>query len=243
VPKANARYIHHWNSGGLCCHNGFLPNPSGAGGTLYPSGIDPQACITPGTDQYNRLHASYDQEIAGFLELQTAGVVLLFRPFLENRWASFWWGVPAHFSPAQFQTMWKQRRDYYESKGLHNLIWVLTQYVAESFPAGLVDIHGEDCYSNNIGDYQGYYNSETAAHPDLPWCAGEWGSGTPTQGGSIDLNGLVNSWKASFPKCIYFMAWSGKTSGNGWALCQQQNTRAAMSNPYCLPLSRLGRPL
>jgi mannan endo-1,4-beta-mannosidase len=243
VPKANARYIHHWNSGGLCCHNGFLPNPSGAGGTLYPSGINPQDCITPGTAQYNALHASYDQEIAGFLELQTAGVVLLFRPFLENRWASFWWGVPAHFSPSQFQELWRQRRDYYESKGLHNIIWVLTQYVPESFPAGLVDIHGEDCYSDNIGDYLGYYNSETAAHPDLPWAAGEWGSGTPTKGGSIDLNGLIESWKSSFPKAIYFMAWSGHPTGPGWALCQQQNTRAAMANDYCLPLSRLGRPL
>jgi hypothetical protein len=243
VRPANQRYIHHWNAGGLVCHNGFLPNPSGAGGTLYPSGINPQDCITPGTAQYNNLHKSYDQEIEGFLELQDNGVIPLFRPFLENRWASFWWSVPHHFSPSQFQEMWKQRRDYYEAAGLRNLIWVLTQYVPESFPDGLVDIHGEDCYSDNIGDYKGYYDSETAAHPELPWCAGEWGSGTPSQGGSIDLNGLVNSWKASFPKAIYFMAWSGKTSGPGWALCQQQNTRAAMANPYCLPLSRLGRPL
>jgi mannan endo-1,4-beta-mannosidase len=244
TQKANQRYIHQWSAGGLCCHNGFLPNPSGAGGTLYPSGINAQDCITPGTAQWNNLHKSYDQEINGLLNLQQAGVIVLFRPFLENRWASFWWGVPAHFSPSQFATMWQQRHDYYASKGLTNLIWVLSQWVPESYPGDdYVDIMGEDCYSNRIEDYQHYYDSETAAHPHLPWAATEWGSGTPTAGGSIDANALIESFKKSFPKCIWVQAWSGHPTGNGWAWCQQKNTRAAMANSYCLPLSRLGRPL
>jgi hypothetical protein len=71
----------------------------------------------------------------------------------------------------------------------------------------------------------------------------EWGSGSASAGGSIDLNQHIEQIRTQMPRAVAFHAWSGKTTGNGWALCQQQNTRAAMSNPYCLPLSRLGRPL
>jgi hypothetical protein len=249
VPKCNDRCLHHWGAGGLVCITSFQPNPSGHGG-CQTIGVNVDACLTPGTREYDNLRISWDQEITGFKELDRGGVIILYRPLIENKWGQtgggggFWWGIPHGWGNGKFGELWRQRRAHYDAAGLTNIIWTLSQYTPESWPGdGAVDTHGEDVYADQCTSYQSLYDAQTAAHPNHPWWMTEWGSGNANAGGSIDLNAHIENIKTHMPRTVAFHAWSGKTSGTGWALCQQRNTRAAMANPYCLPLSRLGRPL
>jgi mannan endo-1,4-beta-mannosidase len=87
--------------------------------------------------------------------LQTAGVTVMWRPFLEMNGNFMWWGA-CNPTPAQFRTVWKDMFDFFTTtRGLHNLLWVYAQAGGTEMPlrypgSDLVDVMGFDDYRDAI---------------------------------------------------------------------------------------------
>lgn len=246
VGPVNTTAIAHWNAGGIPCLNVFYPSPSG-GDLFAPADI--LQCITPGSAQYIALHARYDQEIAGLLALQTAGVVVLNRAFMECKPGLFWWSVGSastNWTPANFITLWQQRDAYFKSKAVNNIIRIYSQGFNTGDGSGLntypgdayVDFQGEDVFTDAATDFLALYQNERTQHPFVPWCMAEWGSGnTTTPDASFDMQRLINDTKNSLTQSCFFQAWSA-----GWRIASMTNVVAAMNDPYVLYRENLNRP-
>lgn len=176
----NERAIRWWNEGGLvtiCWHTGcdFTGEWSDAIGDTATGW---EELLTPGNAKYDDFVAGMDKAAEALLELQEAGVTVLWRPFHEfdGRW--FWWGKE---KPSQFIRLWQMMYDRYTNHwGLNNLIWVLgystngrnygTWYPGDDY----VDIVGADSYDGGV--QHGLYEKLTEVTVNKPYCFHECGS-------------------------------------------------------------------
>ena len=151
----NQRAIEWWNKGGLvtiCWHTG-----SDFTGEWNDAQNDSVAnwdkMLTEGTKEYKNMIAGMDKAAKALLELQNAGVTVLWRPFHEFDGGWFWWGKGGS---ANFIKMWHiMYKRYTEYWGLNNLIWVLgychngvgiaSWYVGDDY----FDIIGADSYDKS----------------------------------------------------------------------------------------------
>lgn len=120
----------------------------------YPSSNIDQI-LTPGTG-LNRIHMQRLDEIANYLlDLKRANVPVLWRPFHEMNGDWFWWG-----QQPRYVELYRQMHDYFDSKGLDNLVWVWSVNYwwpnnSEEFPQQYypgdryVDVIGADIYQDN----------------------------------------------------------------------------------------------
>ena len=121
--------------------------------------------FTDGSWEHKWFYGQMDKVCEVLLKLQDAGVVALWRPYheaagnapLKSRadWGRswFWWGYDG---ADVYKKLWTTMFNYFQQKGIHNLIWVWTsqnyngdesQYDADSdwYPGdGYVDIIGRD---------------------------------------------------------------------------------------------------
>ena len=94
---------------------------------------------------YDMLMKDIDNIAQPLLEIQAAGIPILFRPLHEASGGWFWWGASG---PEAFKELWvllynKLTNEY----GLNNLIWVWNGQNADWYPGDeYVDIMGEDIY-------------------------------------------------------------------------------------------------
>ncbi len=165
--------------------------------------------LTPGTDLYNRWCRQVDR-IAGYLmELQDAGVPVLFRPYHEMNGNWFWWG--GRPGPDGSAALYRQLFDrYVHADHLHNLIWVWNVNspnganagpVDDYFPgAAYADVLTMDVYEPIRADF---YNSTVALADPLhkPIALAEVGA-------MPSLETLAQE-----PRWTYFMVWSGMAEG------------------------------
>ncbi|MGO8758637.1 MAG: glycosyl hydrolase [Terracidiphilus sp.] len=163
--------------------------------------------LTPGTDLYNRWCRQVDR-IAGYLmELQDAGVPVLFRPYHEMNGNWFWWG--GRPGPDGSAALYRQLFDrYVHTDRLHNLIWVWNVNSPNGVSAGPVgdylpgaayaDVLTMDVYEPFRADF---YNSMIALAGPLhkPIALAEVGT-MP----SLEM-------LAQQPRWAYFMMWSELT--------------------------------
>lgn len=151
-----------------------------------------------------------DTAAAGLLDLQSAGVVVLWRPFLEMNGRWFWWGATQP-TPKEFRAVWAHMFHYFSNvKGLHNLLWVYAPNNGAPmyyYPgADLVDIVGVDDYhETTIIDQYG-----ELASLGKPLALTEKGPPLATAGKTSRVfEGLVPVLITKFPLITYFQAWSG----------------------------------
>lgn len=94
---------------------------------------------------YDMMMKDIDNIAQPLLEIQAAGIPILFRPLHEASGGWFWWGASG---PQSFKELWvllynKLTNEY----GLNNLIWVWNGQNADWYPGDeYVDIMGEDIY-------------------------------------------------------------------------------------------------
>ncbi|MBR1383504.1 MAG: hypothetical protein IJ555_06810 [Ruminococcus sp.] len=128
---------------------------TGVNGSGYQESLDENPdfdkLLTPGTDEYNEMIASWDKAAAALSELQDAGVPVLWRPFHEFDGQWFWWGKGGS---ENFIRLWQMMYDYFTNeKGLNNLIWVLgySGEVKDGWYPGdeYCDVIGSDTYDNS----------------------------------------------------------------------------------------------
>ncbi len=94
---------------------------------------------------YDMIIKDIDNIAQPLLEMQEAGIPILFRPLHEASGGWFWWGASG---PEAFKELWVLLYDKLTNEyGLNNLIWVWNGQDADWYPGDeYVDIMGEDIY-------------------------------------------------------------------------------------------------
>jgi len=118
--EVNPVLIDYWNKGGLV---ELHFHPIGPSGTINNPNENLDAILNSGGAFNSTYMALLDQAVAGLKNLQDNGVVVLWRP-IHDFAGPFWWGG----SPDRHRRVWKHMFDYFKSKGLNNLLWVLSSY-------------------------------------------------------------------------------------------------------------------
>lgn len=175
----NQRAIAWWNQGGLVTimwHTGC--DFSGEWADAMADDIaDWDAVLTEGTAAYADFIAGMDKAAQALLQLQEAGVPVIWRPFHEFDGKWFWWGKGGSDN---FAKLWRLMYDRYTNYwGLNNLIWVLPYSgngVAYSrwYPGDeYCDIVGADSY--NGGAQPSLYQKVHIVCSTKPHCFHECG--------------------------------------------------------------------
>ena len=143
------------------------------------------------------------------MELQEAGVVVLWRPLHEaagnyGKWggtgkAWFWWGSEG---PEPYIALYRNMFDYFTNeKGLHNLIWVWNGQEADWYPGDkYVDIVGYDIY-----DDVNKHKAGDKYYKDLMAWSGSNKMAAISEAGYVPSTDAL---KDSASKWLYYMIWN-----------------------------------
>jgi len=229
--KPNAAAIAWWQQGGLVSVSAHLYNPANPkGGGLRDKGVGLDSLLADGTETHGRWMRQLDQIAEGLQELESAGVVTLWRPFHEMNGDWFWWGAK---DPEAFQRVWRHMFDYYTRvKRLNHLLWVYGpnkgQRPAAYYPGdAFVDIVGLDAYTDNVDlkTIRGYAEVAAIRKPFGFTEYGPHGSSGPP--GDFDYRRLIDGFRKDFPRTTFFMSWNAN-----WSLATNRFTREMMADPW-----------
>ncbi|MBP1617367.1 MAG: beta-mannosidase [Bacteroidetes bacterium] len=151
-----------WNNNGLVAAMWHWNVPKSEGSTDYTFGVDTQFkasnATVDGTWENTVVKADLEKISAYLLLLKNADIPVIWRPLHEasgniyqytGGTAWFWWG---NDGADAYKKLWKYMFDYFQGKGLNNLIWVWTTETADSdfYPGDdYVDIVGCDIYPSS----------------------------------------------------------------------------------------------
>jgi len=210
----NRLLIDYWRAGGLVSLSVHLNNPARPeGGGLNDKGLNIADILEEGAPVHDRWMRQLDALAAGLQELQTAGVVVLWRPFHEMNGGWFWWGAQ---KPADFIRAWRQMFEYFTTtKGLHNLIWVYGpnhgEHIADYYPGDrYADLVGLDAYTDDVDP------DHIKGYPELialkkPFGFTEYGPhGASNPPGDFDFRRFTAGLERNFPRTRFFLSWDVK---------------------------------
>lgn len=182
--------------------------------------------FTDGSWENKWFYGQMDKVCEVLLKLQDAGVVALWRPFHEAAghaklksgasWGRswFWWGYDG---ADVYKKLWTTMFNYFQQKGIHNLIWVWTsqnyngdesKYDADSdwYPGdGYVDIIGRDLYGCDVSKQKTEFSQLQARYPGKMITLAECGTDANTGTATADVQ---EAWSAG-AKWSWFMPWYG----------------------------------
>jgi mannan endo-1,4-beta-mannosidase len=246
-PAADRILTDYWNAGGLVTVMWQVSNPwtgQSAHDTSIPGNFsDLYSTGTPMNRTYNRM---LDELAAPLLDLQRAGVVVLFRPFHEQNGNWFWWGNKGpgtQPSADQFSALWRYTFDYMTTaKGLHNLLWVYcvnrsggptgsNDVLAFDPGESYFDIVALDDYKSIPANVPQNIQAAYARIKSLgkPIALGEYGPNAhyiDDPAHHFDWLDLVNV-VSTYPGFTYFMAWDG-TPTEPQSIIQDENGAALL---------------
>lgn len=219
--------------------------------------------FTSGTWENKFFYEQMDKVCATLVKIQDAGIAALWRPFHEaagNYYAKqykgsawFWWGYDG---PEAYVKLWKLMYNYFQTKGIHNLIWIWTtqanngdssKYDSDSayYPGNeYVDIVGRDLYGDDTtASYNEWVTVNTTYGQKMNALA-ECGNGVTDSGSALTLKNTQATISSQWSKgCrwLYFMPWydyyydNGKSTTNN--MCSSSFWTDAMSQSYVLSRS------
>lgn len=123
--KMRQYIIDGYNRGGIITISWHLNNPL-TGKDAWDTTPKSLASALPGGDSHEKYKAWLDEATKYILTLKDKKgnpIPLLYRPFHELTGTWFWW-CKNNGSPEEFKTLWKFTIDYFQKKGIHNLIYV-----------------------------------------------------------------------------------------------------------------------
>ncbi|MFW5747902.1 MAG: glycosyl hydrolase [bacterium] len=221
AERKNEVLREHWEAGGLVALHLNMPNPwtGGEVGDMNRGEGSYSDCYTPGTDAYARLRAEFDAVAEKLLQLQSHGVVVLFRPFHEVNGGWFWWYSE---KAEEFKEMWRYWHTYlHETKDVHNLLWVYSPSPLRRelfykkgphryYPGDVyVDINALDLYEHDLGDrYRGNYTAMEKLGKPVGF--GELGGDFPPTERNLtwDLTRISDAMETLYPEAVYWLSWS-----------------------------------
>lgn len=221
--------------------------------------------FTSGTWENKFFYNQMDKVCATLLKLQDAGIAALWRPFHEaagNYYAKsykgtawFWWGYEG---PDVYTKLWKLMFNYFQTKGIHNLIWIWTtqSYNGDSnsynidsayYPGDdYVDIVGRDLYGDDAtASYSEWQTINTNYSQKMNTLA-ECGNGVTDSGTALTLKttqATISSQWSKGCRWLYFMPWydyyydNGKSTTN--IMCSDSFWTDAMSQSYVINRSQV----
>jgi len=277
LSAANQVLIDYWQKGGLVTINWSPHSPwlndeadlinhpgmwtdtrttSSVGSNI--KGIDLRLLVDKQSEMSIVWRHKLDRIADALLELQKAGVVVLWRPMQEMNGNWFWWGIAsAPNDPKAYIAIWRDMFDYFtQVKGLHNLLWVYSPSATWFDPAqqtvkpadstypgnAYVDIVAGTAYNDSldIGDYAAYlkFGKVLGMAEFGPAIGGE-----ASRKGTFDNSLRVTRLQKDYPAIAYFVAWHDWDNGDGTqehqSIVANRNAQAMLQDPSALTLSRL----
>jgi mannan endo-1,4-beta-mannosidase len=240
VTSFNPIAINYWNAGGLITLTLSIPNPTTGGAGHDVTRLNTAELLRPGSATHNKYVFMLNQIGDALRTLQTAGVVVILRPYHELNGDWFWWGTK-FLSTAQFQSLWRFTHDYLtKTKKLHNLVWhysvnanvgsLTARYPGDSY----VDMTGFDLYSNDPS--QGIASYNTLLGLGKPTSLSEFGPSTPQLGSdNFQQPMLLSALQNQMPRITFWQQWWDRNAGKpGWGMERMQNLPVALSDPRVL---------
>lgn len=212
------------------------PGQDGSGVTYSPSETTFKAAnvFTAGSWEHKWFYQEMDKVADVMLKLQDAGIAAVWRPFHEAAgnatyknqasWTKswFWWGYDG---AETYKKLWKTMFDYFQSKGVHNLIWTWTtqNYNGDAnnynnddawYPGDkYVDIIGRDLYGYDATKQAQESKEIQARFPGKLVALAECGTDNNT---NTTTAGIEDAWNAG-AKWSFFMPWYGSNMpSNDW---------------------------
>lgn len=252
LSTLNTSIINHWNQGGIVVvlFNPINPWTGNTGGDTNTKGHRLTDAITPGTAAYTNWIAQLDAVATALSQLQTAGVIVLWRPFAEMNGNWFWWGASA--VAQDFIDVWQHMFNYLtNTKGLNNLIWVYAVSSGVNNPQNSVNTYYPGDNFVDIVAVNGYKNTIDAAITtsynsllinNKPFALSEYGPPTSVPGagaftGTFDFSTLITGIKNNIPKTCYFMIWGDCPTCNPkvyWSMVSNLNAGVLLSDPWII---------
>jgi len=253
LTSTNNYLAEYWNNGGLPI---VMVHPINPWNNNFPwdanyrtRGGSLRQIITPGNSAYNNWMTYLDRMAAGFQNLQSRGVVVLWMPFHDMNGSWFWWGGA---DPNDFKAVWQHMLNYFSNtKGLNNIIWIYS--VTDENQEGTVSV---DTYypGDALVDMVGMSRFLSVEDPQTaPFSLTGYQTiiahGKPfgiTEFGPVDWNlywdwttqynwsQLLNTIKTNYPKTVFFQVWEDKN-----ALSWHANAAGLMSDPWVVTRNEL----
>lgn len=201
--------------------------------------------FTDNTWENTYFYEQIDKVSAVLLQLQDAGIPAIWRPFHEgagNYYAGgdawFWWGYEG---PEIYVKLWKLMFEYFNQKGIHNLIWVWTTenngdgayYPGDDY----VDIVGRDLYGKNATESYSQWNTVNTDYQQKMVALSECGN--KVNGRTIISSQAIipEQWSKGC-QWLYFMPWYDYDYDTGNAntnvICSDYFWTSAMTRNYVL---------
>jgi len=212
-----------WTAGSLVALTWHACSPTVARTCEFAGGVNTQITnaqfqdiVTSGTSLSNTWRSRMAEVVPFLQQLKAAGVPVLWRPFHEMNETWNWWGGRSGVNGGA--KIFQQMKDYFDSQGLDNLIWV---WNVQDNPAGgwsgyypgnsYVDVVSIDAWYKNYPSAADYTQMQSIAGTK-PIAIAEMGK-------------MPNaSFLTSQPRWAYFMLWSEQLQGN--------NTNAEIQATY-----------
>ncbi len=216
----NPGLIAHAQAGGMIRVLTHLPNPCNEKyGGLRDNNADITAILTAGTPARGRWLALIDELAAGFNDLASHGVSVIFGPLHEMNCNGFWWGAtPQRIGVAGYVELWRDlQRELTHVRGCHNLLWLFAALGHDPFDAAIypgddvVDLVGLDVYDPCIANHTDRYHQLCVY--EKPFVLSEYGPlvwNAPEQGyDHFDCRRLPADLAQHWPRTAAFMFWGG----------------------------------
>jgi mannan endo-1,4-beta-mannosidase len=230
----NRAAMDYWKAGGLVTVSAHLYNPArtNENGGLRDESVDLNALLATNTETHVRWMRELDQLADGLKELQSTGVVVLWRPFHEMNGNWFWWDGK---DPRTFVRLWRQMFDYFTvTKGLDNLLWVYAPNhganAADYYPGdNYVDLVGLDAYTDFV-DPEHILGYPEMARIKKPFGFTEFGPHGPSNPpGDYDYRRFIAGIRRNFPRAVFFMSWNAR-----WSLARNNHTGELLDDPWII---------
>lgn len=233
----NKLATEYWRAGGLVNISWHAPNPSKPnGGGLKETGMKIADLLVAGP-AHDRWMKYLDEIAAGLQELQSSGVVVIWRPLHEMNGGWFWWGAQ---NPADFIAVWRHMFDYFtHTKNLHNLIWAYGpnhgKNTASYYPGdAYADLTGIDAYTDLI-DREHIRGYPEVASINKPFGFTEYGPhGASNPPGDYDFRRLLDGLSKNFPTARHFLVWDAK-----WNPAENRFAREFYNDPRVITRATL----
>ncbi|MBR1934188.1 MAG: hypothetical protein IJ841_10965 [Prevotella sp.] len=248
--------VQEWvNAGGLVSLMWHFNVPKAEGATEHTcthteTTFKTANVFNDGTWENRWFYEQMDKVVATLLKLQDAGIAATWRPFHEAaghatykqqaNWTKswFWWGYDGADT---YKRLWRTMFDYFQQKGIKNLIWVwttqnyngdATKYNQDTdwYPGDqYVDIVARDLYGYNTQQNLQEFCEIQAAYPTKMVILGECGKDVNTNTSSAS----VPDWWAAGAHWGQFMVWYGSNMEDDtwWG--------KALSSPYVITRDQL----
>lgn len=200
-----------WANNGIISAGWHWVVPTYEGSTDYtykPSETTfrPENALTEGTWENEIVNADLEKICENLLLLKNKNIPIIWRPLHEaagniyeypDGKAWFWWGYDG---AEAYKDLWIYMFNYFENKGLNNLIWVWTTQTKDNafYPGdAYVDMIGRDIYNTtDVSAIIDQYNSIQETYPTKIITLSECGNVSP----------ISSQWTEG-AKWSYFMPW------------------------------------